>query len=136
MLTNEVKQNLVEIAVKAREKAYAPYSNYPVGAALLTNSGKIYEGVNIENAAFPVTMCAERVAVFKAISEGEYKFEAIAVATVNGGTPCGYCRQVMAEFGLGTAVLIANSKGKLIEETDVAHLLPGAFQPENLVSED
>ena len=135
MLTNEMRQRLIEYAVDIRGKAYAPYSNYPVGAALVTASGKIFTGVNIENAAYPVTMCAERVAIFKAVSEGEYKFDAVAVATKNGGMPCGSCRQVMAEFGLDTVVLIANSEGELLEETDVAHLLPGAFQPDQLVPE-
>ena len=88
-LNAEQKKNLIETAIHAREWAYAPYSHYAVGAALLTASGKVYEGVNIENAAFPTTMCAERVAVFKAVSEGEREFTAIAVATANGGSPCG-----------------------------------------------
>jgi len=131
-MNNETRQRLVESAVEARRWAYAPYSHYAVGAALLTESGKIYEGVNIENAAYPTTMCAERVAVFKAVSEGEYAFTAIAVATSNGGTPCGSCRQVLAEFGVDTIVIIANVQGEIIQETTVRDLLPGAFLPENL----
>ena len=135
MLTDEIRQKLIQHALNARSKAYAPYSKYPVGAALLAASGNIYEGVNVENAAYPTAMCAERVAVFKAVSEGEIVFEAIAVATKNGGTPCGSCRQVLSEFGLDTVVLIANAEGKLVDETDVKGLLPGAFLPEHLDAE-
>ena len=87
VLTDEIRENLIQIALEARKWAYVPYSKYAVGAALLTDSGRIYDGVNIENAAFPATICAERVAVFKAVSEGEKQFTAIAVATSNGGAP-------------------------------------------------
>ncbi len=132
-LSAETKQKLIEVAVQARQWAYAPYSHYAVGAALLTASGKIYEGVNVENAAYPTTMCAERVAVFKAVSEGEREFEAIAVVTINGGMPCGGCRQVLAEFGLDTMVLIATAEGRLVQETTLRILLPGAFTPGDLV---
>ena len=128
-LTNELRQQLIHKAMEARKLAYAPYSNYPVGAALLTTSGKIYTGVNVENAAYPTGTCAERVAVFKAVSEGEREFIAIAVVTGNGGTPCGACRQVMAEFGLDISVLIADGEGKLRQEATLAELLPGAFRP-------
>ena len=132
MLTDKKRDELVQAAIDAGANAYAPYSNYAVGAALLTESGEIFTGVNIENAAYPTAMCAERVAVFKAVSEGEHQFTAIAVVTVNGGTPCGSCRQVMAEFGLDTEVLIANVTGEILERTDVAALLPGAFLPQDL----
>ena len=131
-LTNAERQSLIDLANEARKRAYAPYSNYPVGAALRTKSGRIYTGVNIENAAYPHTMCAERVAIFKAVSEGESEFEVIAVVTNNGGSPCGGCRQVMAEFGLDTAVLIADGEGHLQKEMTVAELLPEAFTPEHL----
>ncbi len=104
-LTQQEKQALIDLANVARQRAYAPYSNYPVGAALRTKTGRIFTGVNVENAAFPQTMCAERVAIFKAVSEGEREFEVISVVTDNGGSPCGGCRQVMAEFGLDTIVL-------------------------------
>jgi cytidine deaminase len=127
MLTNEIRQELIQAAAEAWSKAYAPYSKYAVGAALLTDSGKIYPGVNVENAVYPLTICAERAAVVKAVSEGETKFSAIAVVTKNGGTPCGACRQVLAEFGLETIVLIANLGGELILETTVGDLLPHAF---------
>ena len=96
----------------------------------------IYDGVNIENAAYPMVMCAERVAVFKAVSEGEKDFTAIAVATSNGGTPCGACRQVLSEFGLETIVLIVNEDGEIEQETTVAALLPGAFGPGDLPDQD
>jgi cytidine deaminase len=132
MLTDEMRGKLVEAAIAARRWAYAPYSNYPVGAALLTDSGRIYDGVNVENAAYPTSMCAERVAVFKAISEGEHSFQAIAVATANGGSPCGSCRQVLAEFGLDTLVILANNKGEVVWEATLADMLPGAFQPGDL----
>ena len=132
-LTDEDRQSLIDLANEARRRAYVPYSNYPVGAALRTKSGKLFTGVNVENAAYPTTMCAERTAVFKAISEGEREFEVIAVVTDNGGSPCGSCRQVLAEFGLDTVVLIADGDGKLIQETTVNDLLPGAFTPEHLV---
>lgn len=131
-LNAETRRNLIEAAIQARRWAYAPYSHYAVGAALLTQSGKIYDGVNVENAAYPVTICAERVAVFKAISEGELHFDAIAVVTSHGGSPCGSCRQVLAEFGLDTLVFIANSAGELTQETTVRELLPGAFTPQDL----
>ena len=132
MLTDKQRQQLIETSLGARRWAYAPYSEYAVGAALLTSSGVIYDGVNIENAAYPTSMCAERVAVFKAVSEGETNFIAIAVATSNGGTPCGACRQVLSEFGLETKVLIVNGDGKIEQETTVAELLPGAFGPQDL----
>jgi cytidine deaminase len=132
MLTNELRETLIMRAIAARKGAYAPYSQYAVGAALLTESGQIYDGVNIENAVYPLTICAERVAIFKAVSQGEKSFKAIAVVTKNGGTPCGSCRQVMAEFGLDTLVLIAKSDGTLIREQTVAELLPGAFGPADL----
>ena len=131
-LTNEERQSLVDLANEARRRAYAPYSKYRVGAALRTKNGRIFTGVNVENAVYPHTMCAERVAIFKAVSEGETEFEVIAVATDNGGTPCGGCRQEMAEFGLDTLVLIADGSGALKHEMTVSQLLPEAFTPADL----
>lgn len=131
-ISEQEKQSLIDLANTARQRAYAPYSNYPVGAALRTKSGRIFTGVNIENAAYPHTMCAERVAIFKAVSEGEKEFEVISVVTDNGGSPCGGCRQVMAEFGLDTIVLMADGSGKLVKETTVKELLPEAFTPDHL----
>jgi len=132
-ITKQEKQSLIDLANTARERAYAPYSNYAVGSALRTKSGHIYTGVNIENAAYPHTMCAERVAIFKAVSEGEKEFEVISVVTDNGGSPCGGCRQVLAEFGLDTIVLMADKNGTLVKETTARELLPEAFTPAKLI---
>jgi len=132
-LTNDEKKKLIQLAAEIRKNAYVPYSKYPVGAALLTKSGKIYTGVNIENAAFPVTICAERTAIFKAVSEGEKEFEALAVVTKNGGAPCGSCRQVMAEFNPELKIFIADEKGEIVQETSLKEILPGYFGPKSLV---
>ncbi len=134
-LSDEVLQALVEAAAGVRHWAYTPYSNYPVGAALLTTSGKIYDGVNVENAAYAHTVCAERVAIYKAVSEGERSFQALAVVTRNGGSPCGACRQVLAEFGPDTLVIIADERGKIHHRVTVKELLPGAFMPQELLGE-
>jgi len=131
-LTQQEKQSLVDLATTVRQRAYVPYSRYPVGSSLRTKSGRIYTGVNVENAAYPQTMCAERVAIFKAVSEGEREFEVITVVTDNGGSPCGGCRQVMSEFGLDTIVLMADGTGRIVKETTVRELLPDAFTPEHL----
>lgn len=133
-LTDQEKQALIDVANTARQRAYAPYSHYPVGASLRTRTGRIFTGVNVENAAYPQTMCAERVAIYKAVSEGEKEFEVITVVTDNGGSPCGGCRQVMAEFGLDTIVLLADGSGRLMKETTVRELLPEAFTPDHLVN--
>jgi cytidine deaminase len=132
MLTDDIRTRLIQLAVEARQWAYAPYSNYRVGAAALTSTGRFFTGCNVENASYPNGLCAERVAVFKAVSEGEREFLAIAVVTGNGGTPCGACRQVLAEFGLDTLVLIADGDGNLKDEVRLTELLPGAFGPSDL----
>lgn len=129
---HKIYEKLIASAMEVRKWAYVPYSHYAVGAAVLTDSGRIYDGINVESAAFPTTMCAERVAIFKAVSEGERKFEVIAVVTENAGSPCGSCRQVMAEFGLDTVVLIADAEGNIKLESTVAELLPQAFTPKDL----
>lgn len=136
MLTDEQKKELINLALQSRQRAYAPYSGYAVGAALLTTSGEIFTGVNIENAAYPTGTCAERVAVFKAVSEGNKEFEAMAVASSTGGTPCGACRQVLSEFGLGTKMIIVDGEGTIIQETTVGDLLPGAFSSRNLLKQE
>jgi cytidine deaminase len=132
-LSAEIRRELIATAVAARQWAYAPYSKFLVGAALLTESGKIYDGINIENAAYPSGICAERVAVFKAVSEGERKFVAMAVVTSNAGSSCGACRQVLAEWGLDTIILFCDAEGNVVTETTVGGLLPGAFLPEHLL---
>ena len=134
MINTEKKQELADLAVEMRKRSYVPYSHYAVGAALLTKSGKIYTGCNIENAAYPVTICAERTAMFKSISEGDKDFEAIALATEDGaGYPCGSCRQVMAEFSLDMDVILADRDGQITAESTVSELLPGAFTPNRLL---
>jgi len=117
---------LIEAAHAARAHAYAPYSKYAVGAAVLGKSGRIYPGCNVENVSFGLTVCAERVAVFRAIAEGEREIVALAVITENGGAPCGACRQVLAEFGVAARVLIGRSD-QSFRETTLPDLLPQAF---------
>jgi len=123
--------DLIAAAAAARERAYAPYSNFKVGAALRTRSGRVYTGCNIENAAFGPSVCAERTAMFKAISEGEREFEAIAVVTHNGVSPCGTCRQVMMEFAPHLTVIIADTQGN-VRTTTIDDLLPDGFLPSQL----
>ncbi len=132
-LDQDKKSDLIRTASQARQWAYVPYSRYAVGAALLSASGRIYDGVNIENAAYPVTVCAERVAIFKAVSNGERNFQAIAVVTKNGGMPCGSCRQVMAEFSPEMTVIVADENENVVSESTLAALLPGAFRSDSLV---
>ena len=131
-ITIDQRNQLIAQAIQIRERAYAPYSGYAVGAALLTENGKIFTGVNVENAAYPASICAERTAVFKAVSEGEKAFIAIAVATENAGSPCGSCRQVLSEFGLDMLVYMVDPEGNIREEATVQKLLPFAFQPSDL----
>lgn len=130
---------LIEQAIEARSHAYTPYSHFQVGAALLTKQGKVYKGCNIENAAYTPSNCAERTAIFKAVSEGEREFAAIAiVGSMEGESntlptgPCGVCRQVMAEFcSLDMPVIIAKSPTDYITMT-LGELLPLSFGPANL----
>lgn len=124
-----MKERLVAAAKEAREHAYAPYSNFKVGAAVLTGSQKVYLGCNIENASFGLTNCAERTAIFKAVSEGEQKVIALAIIADTKGPifPCGACRQVMSEFcAPDTKIYLANLQGH-VEEWLLKDLLPGAF---------
>lgn len=128
------RSQLIQEAKMAREKAYTPYSKFNVGAALLTADGKVYHGCNIENAAYSMTNCAERTAIFKAVSEGDTKFAAIAVVadTKRPVPPCGACRQVIAELcPKDMKVVLTNLNGD-IQELTVEQLLPGAFTPEDL----
>lgn len=127
-MTISVEQ-LIEIARQAGGQAYAPYSKFTVGAALLTGDGTVITGCNVENASYGLTMCAERVAVFKAICGGQREFKAIALFanTEEFCTPCGACRQVLAEFGGTTTVIMANKRGEYQLST-VAELLPATFK--------
>lgn len=125
-------QVLVERADAAREYAYVPYSNYRVGAALLAESGAIYTGCNVENAAYPACICAERTALVKAISEGERRFSLIVVVTDNGGAPCGVCRQMLYEFAPELRVIVADGEGVVQYETRLNELLAHGFGPSDL----
>ena len=130
-------RELMELAVEARKKAYAPYSGFFVGAALLGKSGKVYTGCNVENAAYTPTNCAERTAVFKAVSEGEREFTAIAVVGGKGDAlaelcaPCGVCRQVLAEFCGGDLRVILGTPDAL-QVTELGALLPHMFGKKDL----
>ncbi|MFV0560424.1 MAG: cytidine deaminase [Enterococcus sp.] len=128
------KKEWITCAETALTKAYVPYSHFPVGACLVTEDGKIYQGVNIENASFGLTNCAERTAFFKAISEGEKNFQHLVIAghTPEPISPCGACRQVMVEFCLpNMPVTLVGDKG-VIKETTVQELLPYAFNNKDL----
>ena len=118
--------DLIQKAIEMRSQALAPYSNYKVGAAILTESGKIFGGCNIENSSYRLTICAERVALFKAVSEGETKFKALSVSTNNAGMPCGACRQVIWDICGNISILICNNN-KLITKTESIRLLPMPF---------
>ncbi len=121
---------LIAAALKARERAVAPYSNFKVGAALLTRSGIIIGGANVESASYGLTCCAERVALFKALTEGESDFVAMAVVAraESGAMPCGACRQLLAEYAAAARIFVADSRRpKAIREYSVCELLPGAF---------
>jgi cytidine deaminase len=126
-------EELIRAARAARLNAYVPYSHYAVGAAVLTKSGKVYAGCNIENAAYPTGLCAERVAIFKAVSEGERALVALVVVTSNAGSPCGACRQVFSEFGEDDAVIVlARSRGNHRKKFTMKEILPDRFGPEHL----
>jgi cytidine deaminase len=131
-LTDDMRRSLIEQATAAREKAYVPYSEYPVGAAILTSSGEVFTGCNIEIASFGATSCGERTAAFKAVSEGEREFRAVAVVTSNGAAPCGICRQVLYEFGPDMIVIMADPDGVITWEGPLADLLPYGFGPKKL----
>lgn len=131
---DEVKiKRLIDIATEARDKSYSPYSGFPIGAALLTNDGEVFTGTNVENASYGLTNCAERTAIFKAVSEGYREYEAIAIVadTERPVPPCGSCRQVLQEFGKDIIVIMANLKGEHLQYT-ISDLLPGAFDRKDM----
>jgi cytidine deaminase len=128
-MNDELQTKLIQAAIEARQRAYAPYSNFLVGAALLTPDGQIFAGCNVENASYGLTICAERTAVFSAVAAGHQRFERLVIATSGGAAPCGACRQVLFEFAPDLPILlidIDNPAGAW--ETNVRDLLPGAFQ--------
>ena len=126
------QKELIRIAKKMREKAYAPFSKYTVGASVETENGSIVDGCNVESASYGLTCCAERVALYKAVSQGFSKFKAMAVASENGGFPCGACRQVIWELCGDIPILIIDNENK-IGETSSRTLLPDAFDKDKLI---
>ena len=141
MLTEKEKKELIRTALQARQNSYSPYSGYQVGAALMTRDGQIYTGCNIENAGYTPTVCAERTAVFKAVSEGKFSFKGIAIVggkksgELQYAFPCGVCRQVLREFTDPSefTVLVAKNEEDYVERT-LEELLPDSFGPDNLKS--
>lgn len=134
-MNQKKSDSLIEKVIAAQKMAYAPFSNFPVGAALETKSGKIFTGCNVENSSFSLTICAERVAVFKAISEGEREYVQIAIKADSEEfcSPCGACRQVLFDFAPNLKVLLLNSKNQ-IKEMTMRELLPEAFTKDVLKS--
>ncbi|TCS91197.1 cytidine deaminase [Keratinibaculum paraultunense] len=131
-MDNIDKKYLIKKALEAKKKAYVPYSKFRVGAAILTENGDIYTGCNIEIASYSPTICAERTAIFKAISEGHRNIKAIAIVGDSNFTyPCGVCRQVIREFGKDALIIVANSEDEYREYT-LDELLPYSFGPEDL----
>lgn len=130
-------EKLINVARAAMEKAYSPYSNFPVGAALISKEGNVYSGCNVENASYGLTCCAERVAIFKAVADGIKHFKAIAIIanTDMPCTPCGACRQVMSEFAPDMEVYMVSKKGNYIK-AKVTELLPGSFEKDMLKGAD
>lgn len=130
-MTEVERIDLMRRALDARKRAVAPYSKFKVGAAMLTDTGKVYVGANVESASYGLTCCAERVALFCALTGGAKRFQAIAVVAAHkdGATPCGACRQLLAEYALNAVVLVADSRApKRIREFSVKELLPEAFR--------
>ena len=123
---------LVQHAIHASERAYVPYSHYRVGAALLATDGVIYTGCNVENAAYPACICGERTALVKAVSEGARTFTAIAIATANGGSPCGLCRQMLFEFSPDLIVITVDFEGVVRRTQRLRDLLVDGFGPHDL----
>lgn len=133
-ISSDLVQELTQKAKEARENAYCPYSHYAVGAAILMESGKIFTGCNIESATYSPSCCAERVAIFKAVSEGETKIRAVAIVLGPDGSPCGPCSQVINEFNPHAYIFAATPDGKIYNEWRLDELLPYAFGPANLLA--
>lgn len=130
MSNSENTRALLSAAVEAAQSAYAPYSKFKVGAAVLTQSGASFTGCNIENVSFGLTICAERVAVFKAVSAGETEIELLALSSPGGAAPCGACRQVLQEFNPTMTVILGDALGREVSRTSLKDLLPVPFGPE------
>ncbi len=132
-ISSQLQDQLVDAASGARTFAYAPYSGYRVGSAVLAGDGTIVTGCNVENASYGATICAERVALTRAVAEGKKQFVAIAVATDDGGAPCGICRQVMVELGPEMVVFVNDAAGN-VRITSVQALLPDSFDGSGLIN--
>ena len=134
MVTDD-DRDLLEAALEAQSRAHCPFSRYPVGAAVRTASGEIFSGCNVESASFSLTCCAERVAVFKAVSEGHKNLVACSIVTVEGkpAPPCGACRQVLFEFGRSMRIVLGNPDGD-VRVLRLNDLIPDGFTPEQLLS--
>lgn len=131
-MSHPAEAELINAAIAASEMAYIPYSDYRVGAALLTLGGDVYTGCNVESASYTPTICAERTALVKAISEGQRRFSTVAVVTRDGGSPCGVCRQLLFEFSPEMLVIMADLEGAVHQRAKLADLLPYGFGPANL----
>jgi cytidine deaminase len=128
-MTNPSHDELIRAALDVQQRAFCPYSDFPVGAALRTASGRIYQGVNVENASFGLTLCAERVAAASAVAAGEREFVQIAVVSRGGVSPCGACRQFLAEFNPSLPIVMVDSlQPGVVHEASLADLLPGRFE--------
>jgi cytidine deaminase len=128
-MTDPSRDELIAAALDAQARAFCPYSNFPVGAALRTKSGRIFQGVNVENASFGLTICAERVAASAAVAAGEREFTQVAVVSRTGISPCGACRQFLAEFNPHLPIIMIDSlKPSEVYETTLTELLPGRFE--------
>jgi cytidine deaminase len=132
MLTPAQEQQLITAALSARQQAYAPYSQFSVGAAIWTARGQIISGCNVENASYGLTICAERVAIGTMVAGGEQQPVAIAIATRGGGSPCGACRQVLSEFAPTLPILLIDTETQQVTRTDLGQLLPRQFERANL----
>jgi cytidine deaminase len=127
-MTDDQRNSLIQAAIQAQQRAYAPYSNFPVGAAIRTTSGKIYQGANVENASYGLTICAERVAASTAVAAGDRDFVAIAITSPGGATPCGACRQFLAEFSPTMRVVTVDSENREHGyQSTLDDLLPNRF---------
>jgi cytidine deaminase len=128
-MNSSTRDELIRAAFDAQKRAFCPYSNFPVGAALRTASGRIYQGVNVENASFGLTICAERVAASAAVAAGERDFTEIVVVSRSGVSPCGACRQFLAEFNPSLPVVMIDClEPGVVREASIAELLPGRFE--------
>ena len=127
-MTDEQAADLIDAALAARQQAYAPYSKFQVGAAVLTSGGEIFAGCNIENASYGLTNCAERTAIFAAVAAGQRSFLGLALASPGAAPPCGACRQVLAEFCEDVRIVLVDAKSGDRQRTTLAELLPNRFQ--------